>query len=232
MKWMPLAETPSTMIATAGPYQAVVFPRADRGWQWTVAYQPAGQAQQIIEQGVCDRREAAQAAAEAKLEAVRRPGRPPKTQKTMTVTERSKQRTARLAAKAVVADVMNQGLASLHGELGKAGLSEWADRVAGISRTAALKAVAEYTRRNATFFVTGVPQVLDPRMRLQRIQHITALADELDTLADAVTQEPVSYQQFETILGKLHRAGFWPENSLVSDVARAFYAEQPRSSSS
>jgi hypothetical protein len=222
MKWMPIADYPDALIATTGPYQAVVIPRDDRGWQVTVACSPAGQPQRIIRTEVCDNREAAQAAAETLLASVRRPGRLPKAEKTMTGTERSKQRAARLAAKAVGAEAMNEQLESLHGELGAAGLSEWADRVAGIGRVAALKAVAEYTRRNATFFVTGVPQVLDPEVRSRHIQHITALADKLDGLADSVTMGSVSYQQFEAILRELHKAGFWPENSLVSDVARAF----------
>ena len=222
MKWTRITDYPDALIATTGPYQAVVAPRHDRGWQMTIGCSPAGQPQRIIGTEVCDSREAAQAAAEAKLESVRKPGRLPKAEKTMTGTERSKQRAARLAAKALMAEVMNEQLESLHGELGAAGLSEWADRVAGIGRVAALKAVAEYTRRNATFFVTGVPQVLDPEIRAQHIQRITALADKVDGLADTVTAGSVSYQQFEAILRELHKAGFWPENSLVSDVARAF----------
>jgi hypothetical protein len=119
MKWMPVPEYPDALIATTGPYQAMVAPRADRGWQLTVACQPAGQAQKIIGQEVCDTREAAQAAAETKLEAVRRPGRLPKAQKAMTDTERSKQRTARLAAKAVGAEIMNRQLRRYTGSLAR-----------------------------------------------------------------------------------------------------------------
>jgi hypothetical protein len=70
--------------------------------------------------------------------------------------------------------------------------------------------------------VTGVPQVLDPEVRSRHIKRITALADKLDVLADAVPCGPVRYQQFEVILDELHKAGFWPENSLVSEVARTF----------
>jgi hypothetical protein len=91
------------------------------------------------------------------------------------------------------------------------------------SRVAALKAVAEYTRRNADFFVTSIPQVLDHETRARHIQYIKASADSFDKLADAVSQGHHSYKEFEQILDDLHRcAGFWPENSLVSDVARAF----------
>jgi hypothetical protein len=88
-----------------------------------------------------------------------------------------------------------------------------------------LKAVAEYTRRNATFFVTGVPQVLDPDVRARHTEHITALAAKVDALADTVPHGSVSYRQFEVILDGLHKAGFWPENSLVSEVARAFVTD-------
>ncbi|MBI4182649.1 MAG: hypothetical protein HY521_01475 [Proteobacteria bacterium] len=223
MKWMSLENIPNAMIAITGPYQALVTPREDRGWQWMIARQPAGQAQQIVGQGLCDSCDAGKAAAETKIEEIRRPGRLPKAQKAMTGTERSRQRTARLRAKAVVADVMNQRLESLQGDLAAAGLSGWANRVAETRRIAALKAVAEYIRRNATFFVTTGPQMLSPEARSRQVQHITALAGKVDMLADAVVLGSVRYQQFEAILGELHEAGFYPENSLVLDVARAFH---------
>jgi len=91
------------------------------------------------------------------------------------------------------------------------------------SRVAALKAVAEYTRRNADFFVASIPQALDLETRTRHIQYIKASADSFDILADAVSQGHHSYKEFEQILDDLHRyAGFWPESALVSDVARSF----------
>ena len=219
MNWTPLAGTPTTLIASEGPYQALVWPRKDRGWQWTLAYQPAGEAQQTVGTGVTESRQAAQSEAETRLLSMRRPGRPPKLRRTMTSTDRSKRRTALLAARAIAGATMTERLASLRRELAAEGHADWAERAAKIYRVAALRALAEYTRRNATFFVTSGPQVLKPGVRARHIDHITALANQVDALADTKT---VKYVQFEAILQKLHDAGFWPEQSLVSDVANAF----------
>jgi len=90
-------------------------------------------------------------------------------------------------------------------------------------RVAALKAVAEYTRHNADFFVTSIPQILDPETRGRHIEYIKALANQFDALADALSHGRGSYQEFEQTLDDLHRnAGFWPDRSLVSAVALAF----------
>jgi hypothetical protein len=144
----------------------------------------------------------------------------------MSATERSHQRGARLAAKAVAAEVMRERLATLRAELGADGLSKWADRVDVISRIAALKAVAEYVRRSSSFFVAGTPRVLDPETRSRHMQRVTALAGEIDKLADAAAGGPVTYQPFEAILRELHKSGVWPESSLVSEVARAFHRDR------
>jgi hypothetical protein len=226
MNWMPVPDSPDAVIAASGPYQLFVAPRLDRGWQWTVARQPSGQAQQIVATDICDSQAAAKTAAEDKLEAVRRPGRLPKVQSAMSGTERSNQRAARQAAKGVAADVMYKNLNLLQEELGSAGLTEWADRVVKISRMTALKAVAEYTRRNAKVFVTDGPRLMAPEVREQRVRLIGGIANQLDDLGDAVFNSPVNYGDFESLLHMLHKAGFWPENALVSDVAHAFIARK------
>ena len=90
-------------------------------------------------------------------------------------------------------------------------------------RIAALKAVAEYTRHNADFFVTSIPQVLDPETRGRHIKYIKALASQFDDLADALSHGHGSYQEFEQTLNDLHcYAGFWPDRSLISDVLDSF----------
>lgn len=226
MNWMRVPNSPDTVVAAAGPYQLLVAPRTDRGWQWTLIRQPAGQAQQIVAIEVCDSQTAAMTAAEAKLEEVRRPGRLPKAQSAMTGTLRSNQRAARQAAKAVAAEVMHKSLAVLEGDLGAAGLTDWSDRVVRIARMTALKAVAEYTRRNAKIFVTDGPALLSPQARDERIRRISDIAAGLDALGDAVLTSVVRYGEFEALLDALHKAGFWPENMLVSDVAHAFIARK------
>ena len=231
MRWMPDPKTPKSFTAATGPYQAHVYLRADRAWQWTLFRQPAGQLPQQVAQGLCHSCEEATAEATAKLNETKRPGRLPKVPaRTMTASERSKRRTERLVARAVGADAMSQGLGALREKLAEAGLSEWADRAALIRCAAALRAIAEYSRRNASFFVTSIPRLLDPATRAHHVGRITELAGEIDALADAVEGgAAVGYRQFEAILGELHTAGFWPEGSLVSEVAYAFQAAvEPR----
>ncbi len=70
MKWTSLTTDPHALIDAEGPFQTLAGPRTDRGWQWTVICHPAGQSQQIIGQELCNSREDAQSAADAKLESV------------------------------------------------------------------------------------------------------------------------------------------------------------------
>jgi transcriptional regulator with XRE-family HTH domain len=86
---------------------------------------------------------------------------------------------------------------------------------------AALAAVADYTRRNSKFFVIDGPRMLPPNETAKRRQRIEALADELDALVEPVRQGLAGYRQFETVLGRLHAEGFFPETALVSAVAKA-----------
>jgi hypothetical protein len=41
-------------------------------------------------------------------------------------------------------------------------------------------------------------------------------------LADPALQGTVTYEQFESLLGELHKLGFFPETELVSAVVRTF----------
>jgi hypothetical protein len=139
----------------------------------------------------------------------------------MTATERSKRRDARFGAATAASELLSQRLGTLHGELRAAGLPEWASKVAEISRSAALRAAAEYARRNAGFYATNGARMHTPEERAQHIQHIVALADQVDALADIAGS--LAYPQFQAILDDMHKAGFWPETSLVSEVARTIH---------
>jgi hypothetical protein len=86
---------------------------------------------------------------------------------------------------------------------------------------AALTAVADYTRRHSEFFVRNGPRLLTPAETARRRQRIEALADQIDGLAEGARDGLVEYRQFETILGRLHAEGFFPDNDLVSAVAKA-----------
>jgi len=89
---------------------------------------------------------------------------------------------------------------------------------------AALAAVADYTRRNSEFFVRNGPRLLTPTETAKHRQRIEALADQIDALAEGARDGLVEYRQFETILGRLHAEGFFPEGNLVSAVAKSLLA--------
>ena len=86
---------------------------------------------------------------------------------------------------------------------------------------AALAAVAEYTRQNSQLFVRNGPRLLTPAETAKRCQRIEALADRIDALAEGAREGLVEYRQFETILGRLHAEGFFPNGDLISAVAKS-----------
>jgi hypothetical protein len=147
-------------------------------------------------------------------------GRPPIGNRALTSTERSKRRIERLTAREVAEGTMRDGLEKLHGELVTAGVPDRAGDVANILQTTALKAVAEYTRRMAMFFAQSGPKSFNSEEKSAHEKRIIDLSVKIDSLA--ITDNS-SYEQFDEILQQLHALGFFPDNSLVSDVARAFY---------
>jgi hypothetical protein len=148
-----------------------------------------------------------------------RRGRPPIGNQALTSAERSKRRIERLAARELAESAMRGGLEKLHGELVAAGVPEKAGDLAGILQATALKAVAEYTRRTSMFFVQSGPKSLNLEEKDAHQKRINDLADKIDSLANA---DNSSYSKFEEILRQLHTLGFFPDNALVSNVARAF----------
>jgi hypothetical protein len=149
-----------------------------------------------------------------------RRGRPPIGDRALTSTERSKRRIERLAAREIAEGAMRNGLEKLYGELFAAGVSDRAGDLAKILQATALKAVAGYTRGMSMFFVQSGLKSFNPEEKTNHEKRIIELADKIDSLAIA---DDASYEQFEKILQQLHTLGFFPDNSLVSDVARAFY---------
>jgi hypothetical protein len=89
---------------------------------------------------------------------------------------------------------------------------------------ATLAAVADYTRRNSKSFVRNGPRLLTPVETARRRQRIEALADQIDALAEGAEDGLVEYRQFETILGRLHAEGMFPNDDLVSAVAKSLLA--------
>jgi len=110
----------------------------------------------------------------------------------------------------------------LHREFVGTGLSEWAGRIARILKINALKAAAEYVRRNSAYFVQNGPTVMSPEEIRQRRGEISKIGNKIDTLAQNVTAGGVDYSEFEQILDDLRALGFWIDGALVSAVARAF----------
>jgi hypothetical protein len=90
-----------------------------------------------------------------------------------------------------------------------------------IKGPAALAAVAEYTRRNSGSFAIDGPRMLSLAETAKRRQRIEALADQIAAMVEPAREGLAEYRQFETILGRLHTEGFFPETELVSAVAKA-----------
>jgi hypothetical protein len=86
---------------------------------------------------------------------------------------------------------------------------------------AALKAVADYTRKHSSIFVVDGPNLLDRSEKARCQKTIESIADKLDELAVAAAEGRAKYQDFESLLGELHAVAFYPEMSLISDVAHA-----------
>jgi len=208
----------------SGIFGTVAFDRETGG---NIIWHVTGPLGGYLERGTGDTVIAAQRAAEeAAKPYTSKPGRRALSFNTpMTNTERNKHRIARLMAKETAADETTQSLVTLHRDLIAARESQWATRVATILRHTALTAVADYTRRNADFFVTHGPKLPTPAERAERKQRILALANKVGELA-TIADRPVNYRQFEEVLTDLHSAGFFPENSLVSDVAQGFFLSE------
>jgi hypothetical protein len=102
-------------------------------------------------------------------------------------------------------------------------------RAAGSHAPGALAALADYVRKNASFFVTNGPAMLTPIARANHEKHIASLADKVDALAGKAREGSADYQQFNAVLGELHAAGYFPDRDLVSAAAKALVREKMQS---
>jgi hypothetical protein len=87
---------------------------------------------------------------------------------------------------------------------------------------AALEAIARYVCEYSWSSVTDGPRMLAPVQAAQRKQRIEELGKALQQLALGARRGTATYSDFDAILGRLHKLGFFPETPLVSSVARAF----------
>jgi hypothetical protein len=87
---------------------------------------------------------------------------------------------------------------------------------------AALRAVADYVRKHSSIFARDGARLWSRDQTARQQQSIEAVGAKINALADPAEQGTATYDQFEALLGELHKLGFFPETSLVSAVARAF----------
>ncbi len=85
----------------------------------------------------------------------------------------------------------------------------------------ALEGLADYVHQHPKSFVQHDPGRMGPAETAQQEARIKGLGDQIAQLAQRASDESVHYQDFEEILGMLHRAGYFPPNGLVSAVAFA-----------
>lgn len=106
----------------------------------------------------------------------------------------------------------------------------WTYRIENPTETSvsALRELAQEIKGHSWSFVRDGPRMLSPSETAAREQQIVALARKLDELADKVPQIRVAYADVEAVLSQLREVGFFPDNLLVSNVARALHALNQR----
>jgi hypothetical protein len=57
---------------------------------------------------------------------------------------------------------------------------------------------------------------MTPERTAKQKARIAAVATEIEALADPAKQGEVAFDQFESLLGELHKLGFFPETSAVA----------------
>ena len=91
-----------------------------------------------------------------------------------------------------------------------------------VSPADALRLVAEYARFHSRTFARNGPAMSGSEEMEEQRQRIEKLAEKLDVLAEHAEKDGATFQQFEAVLGDLHKAGFFPDAELISAVAFAF----------
>lgn len=85
--------------------------------------------------------------------------------------------------------------------------------------------IAAYVAENSHIFARG-RKALEPAEVEERTRAIRAIGDELEQLAAESEKRVVQYSEFEALLGRLHKLGFFPTNRQVGDVAHAIKGEE------
>src|ERR1700731_1863537 len=84
----------------------------------------------------------------------------------------------------------------------------------------ALRRLAQAVGKNAMFFVQDGPRSLPPEGVNDRIMKIKDIATRLNDVANHVDEIRISYDRYEDLLRDLRQLGNFPDQELVSDVAR------------
>jgi hypothetical protein len=87
--------------------------------------------------------------------------------------------------------------------------------------SAALNAVASYTRKHSAISVSDGAKMPDQSEKARRRKLIESIADKIDALAAGALDGRAKYEDFEKLLRELHAVGFYPTIQLISDVAHA-----------
>jgi hypothetical protein len=88
-----------------------------------------------------------------------------------------------------------------------------------------LSRVATYVAENTTAFARG-PKTLTPAEVEDRTRSIKVIGEEVASLAKQSEEREVSYAEFDAMLDRLHKLGFYPTNRQVGDVAFAIQGEE------
>lgn len=92
----------------------------------------------------------------------------------------------------------------------------------------ALKELAEEIRSHSWAFVRHGPRMLSPPETVVRENQISELAGEIEELSKKVPQSIVTSGDVGALLSRLRDLGCFPDNLLVSNVARAIHALEKR----
>jgi transcriptional regulator with XRE-family HTH domain len=90
------------------------------------------------------------------------------------------------------------------------------------AQASALADIASYVRTNSAVSARSGQALPTSKQAAEQKRHIESLAAQLQELAEAARDGFASYSQYEDIQDRLHAAGFFPKDSLVAAVARAF----------
>jgi DNA-binding XRE family transcriptional regulator len=88
-----------------------------------------------------------------------------------------------------------------------------------------LARIAAYVIENPTAFARG-PRSLTPAEVDDRKRRILAVGEGLSVLAKQSEERVVEYSDFEALLERLHKLGFYPTSRQVADVAHAIQGEE------